>query len=91
MDELAIFNSLEAIFWMTVGVIVFWKSRTIGHEARMGIITAVWFFLFGISDIFEAFTGAWWRPWPLMAMKGTCILALLICGIIYRRNTLNGP
>ena len=86
MDELAIFNSLEAIFWMVLGIVVFWKSRTIRQDSRLGSYAAGWFFLFGISDVFEAMTGAWWRPWPLLVLKATCILALLTCGVLYQRR-----
>ena len=64
MDELAIFNSLEAAFWMIVGFVVFRKSRLSGLNRRLGAIASVWFVLFGLSDVCEAFSGAWWRPWP---------------------------
>lgn len=41
MDELAIFNSLEAAFWTTVGVVVLWSSRKRARHARLGATAAV--------------------------------------------------
>ena len=86
MDGLAIFNSLEAVFWMTVGVLVFRKSRQSGPYQRLGFVAAIWFFLFGLSDVWEVFSGAWWRPWPLLILKASCIAALVTCGFVYRAN-----
>ena len=85
MDGLAIFNSLEAAFWMIVGVLVFRKSRLSGRYRRLGSIASVWFVLFGFSDVWEVFSGAWWRPWPLFALKASCIAALVVCGFVYRK------
>ena len=31
------------------------------------------FFAFGISDFVEIHTGAWYRPWWLLAWKATCV------------------
>lgn len=87
MDVLAIFNSFEAVFWMAVGIVVFWKSRLSSEHQRLGLIAAGWFVLFGVSDIFEVFTGAWWRPWPLFALKASCVTALITCGINYRQSS----
>lgn len=88
MDGLAIFNSVEAVFWMTVGCVVFWKSREHFEPPlllglRLSTITSFWFVLFGISDIFEVFTGAWYRPTSLLVFKAVCIVALVACGITY--------
>ena len=86
MDELAIFNSLEAPFWIVVGVLVFWKSRSSGPNRRLGSIASVWFVLFGLSDVWEVFSGAWWHPWPLLVLKASCVTALVTCGIVYYQN-----
>jgi hypothetical protein len=84
MDALAIFNCFEATFWMSIGAIVFRNSRFNLRRRKLGFIAAFWFVLFGISDIFEVFTGAWWRPWPLFALKAASVVALVTCGVIYR-------
>ena len=85
MDALAIFNSLEAVLWVTIGITVFRRTRGHGRYQRLGLIASIWFILFGVSDVFEVFSGAWWRPWPLLALKVMCVIALIGCGITYRR------
>ncbi|MBE7458640.1 MAG: hypothetical protein KJ057_17160 [Phycisphaerae bacterium] len=35
------------------------------------------FLAFGASDVVEADTGAWWRPWWLLAWKAACLAVLL--------------
>ena len=42
------------------------------------MIAAVTFCAFGVSDIVEVETGAWWRPWWLLVWKGLCIVVLLV-------------
>jgi hypothetical protein len=86
MDELAIFNSFEALFWMVIGVFVFLKSRFNETNRRLGSIASVWFVLFGLSDVWEVFSGAWWRPWPLFVLKAACVIALITCGILSRQT-----
>ena len=46
---------------------------------------AVVFIAFGVSDIVETTTGAWWRPWWLLVWKGVCVLALLTLFVRWRR------
>ncbi|HEY0980663.1 MULTISPECIES: hypothetical protein [unclassified Schlesneria] len=91
MDPLSLFNGLEAAFWIPIGAALFFRSRGPSRNQHLGRVAALWFLLFGISDIFEIFTGAWWRPWPLLLLKGTCVIALIWCGIAYRsRNRGRG-
>jgi len=85
MDALAIFNCLEAVLWVSIGIAVFRKTRGHGLYSRLGLVASIWFILFGVSDVFEVFSGAWWRPWPLLVLKATCVIALIGCGIAYRR------
>lgn len=84
MDALAIFNGLEAVFWFIVSGVVWWKSRGAGRFRQLGGWAAFWFVLFGISDVIEVFTGAWWRPLSLLVLKGVCVVALVTCGGLYR-------
>jgi hypothetical protein len=87
MDALQIFNSLEAVWWMLVGAVVFRKSRkAAAPRRRLGFASAVWFVLFGISDVAEVFTGAWWRPLWLLVWKATCLVALAVCGVMHLRR-----
>ena len=50
----------------------------------LGRIAAVAFFGFGISDLIEAQTGAWWEPIWLFFFKAACVLVFGTCGLKYR-------
>jgi len=80
----AIFNYLESILWFILALILFLKINIV-HEhlrniTRLAIGT---FIIFGISDVLEASTGAWWHPWWLLLMKAACIVSFLYCYIQY--------
>ena len=51
--------------------------RRCGPARRRCTIATIVFFLFGMSDVVEVQTGAWWRPWWLFAWKALCVLAML--------------
>lgn len=78
-----VFNQGEALLWLVIslGILV----RTLVQKlrripvlpAQLALIPA--FALFGLSDLIEAQTGAWWRPWWLLALKAFCILVFLFC------------
>lgn len=69
------FNAVEAALWIGMAfVVVFF-----GRQPRR-ISTYLWsltLFLFGISDIVELQTGAFWRPWWLLAWKAGCLATFL--------------
>lgn len=61
-------NAVEAGLWIAIGVVfaVYGVTR-IGQDRtalrrRCGFAFAV-FVAFGLSDVVELHTGAWWRPW----------------------------
>ena len=80
-------NYAEAGLWILVaiafGVVAI---RRAGAARRRCAGAAVAFLLFGVSDVVEAETGAWWRPWWLLAWKATCIAGLLALLLEYRRR-----
>lgn len=76
-DFFAIGNRCEAGLWFLVAVALFVHSWRAKPELRKICWTlASAFLLFGISDLIEAETGAWWRPLWLLAMKGGCLLVI---------------
>jgi len=84
-------NVIEAGFWMVVAAIVYWRSdRRSGPRLGTGEWAAIAFFWFGISDLIEATTGAWYRPLGLLAMKGACVAVLLHCYLRYRQSAAKG-
>jgi hypothetical protein len=72
-------NYCEAGLWWLVaaaiGVAARKWSRRARADARIWIIILL---IFGLSDVVEAHTGAWWRPWWLLVWKGGCLLVMLV-------------
>jgi hypothetical protein len=82
-------NYAEAVLWMLVAAVfgVFAMRRS-GLARRRCAIAVVVFFLFGMSDVVEVQTGAWWRPWWLFTWKAFCVLAMLglLWNYLHRRE-----
>lgn len=79
MDIEIVGNRIEAGVWILVAIGLLVKGwRSANPLRRFYAILGVAFFVFGISDVIESFTGAWWRPWWLLAMKGTCIAVFVL-------------
>jgi len=72
-------NYCEAGLWWLVAAAVAIASRKWSRAARADARTWIIVLLvFGASDLVEAHTGAWWRPWWLLAWKGGCLLVMLV-------------
>jgi len=76
-------NYIEACLWVGLGIVAFCK-----RVDQRGVILGVTLVVFGVSDWVEAHTGAWYRPWWLLAWKAACVLLLLIVGIPLLRKRL---
>jgi hypothetical protein len=87
LKVLKIFNLIEALLWAGVaaGVLIFSK-RLADRRRRIAYVAAAAFFLFGISDILEVYTGAWWQPLWMLLLKGTCVLSLAACLVAYVKS-----
>ena len=70
-------NRLEAGLWIVVALAMTVAAVRRRHVRRECMIGAIAFALFGISDLVETTTGAWWRPWWLLAWKAACLVAFL--------------
>lgn len=80
-------NAFEVVWWISCGVVVGTKSLRAKSPPRgRGLLSAVTLVLFGLSDVVELQTGAWWRPWWLLVWKGLCIAILITCAVIHFRN-----
>lgn len=67
-------NLIEAGLWIVIGA-AFWVYVLVRGPASRAtaIIAGVVFVAFGLSDVVETQTGAWWRPWWLLLWKGACL------------------
>ena len=68
-------NYTEAAVW--VGMAVWCAVRGVRlRSGRMGVLAAA-LVMFGLSDIVEVKTGAWYRPWWLLVWKGVCLVTIV--------------
>ena len=86
-------NLVEAGFWVVFGLILATTaSRQLPAYRKLGAAACVVSILFGLSDLVEAGTGAWWRPWWLLVWKGFCVTGLVLCFLRYRQlKTVENP
>jgi hypothetical protein len=82
---IATFNQLEACLWFFLGIVLTLSSRHAKAPKKKTMWTAAAAFLiFGVSDLIEANTGAWWRPLWLLFLKAACIAVLVGCYLRYQ-------
>jgi hypothetical protein len=78
-------NLVEAGFWMIFAPMVAIGARNQRRPIRLlGRTASLISVLFGVSDLVESRTGAWWRPWWLLVWKGLCVAGLVLCFLKYR-------
>lgn len=80
-------NLAEAALWFAIAIVFALVATRKPMVRRRSHLAAIAFFAFGLSDLLEISTGAWWRPWPLLALKSTCVAVLI--GLLidhYRRQ-----
>ena len=78
-------NLIEAFLWLAVGAVFLFALIRPDHR-RAKILAAVNFAAFGISDLVEMHTGAWWRPWWLLAWKAACVAVMVLQLLHYSRR-----
>ncbi len=74
-------NYAEACLWTGLGVIAIAR-----RNSRWSVGLTIALLGFGVSDIVEVRTGAWYRPWWLLAWKATCVLLILVFGASVARR-----
>lgn len=85
-------NYIEAALWGVIGVVLFaFAAGRAGEQRRRAAMAAGTFVLFGASDVIEARTGAWWRPWWLLAWKAACVLLLVVLLVSHYRTRERRP
>jgi hypothetical protein len=80
-------NYIEAGLWISIGIgfAIAAVGAAVGVRRRCWI-AAVTFILFGISDLVESRTGAWYRPMGLLIWKGACVVVLAVLMVLYFRD-----
>lgn len=85
------FNYIESILWfscaVTLCVVGIKTGGKTGRYFKMICVAVPAFVAFGISDIIEAHTGAWWKPLPLLCLKVLCVV--IIAGCYYQYHDIN--
>ncbi len=77
------FNYAEALLWFSIALVLAVRLR-MRWPWRWLLPCA--FALFGVSDLIEAQTGAWWEPWWLFVLKAACVLVFLLAWRAHRRQ-----
>lgn len=79
-------NRLEAGLWWVVAVALAVVACRVPQKERiLWGIQAFVFAIYGLSDLIESYTGAWWQPWWLLVMKGACIITFVLAMSWYWR------
>jgi len=78
------YNVFEILLWGVLACEFLRRGLTLQGATRLRCLLAgVAFLLFAVSDAVEIYTGAWWRPWWLLAWKAACVVVL---GSFYTEN-----
>jgi hypothetical protein len=74
-----IFNGLEAAFWLVLAALSIAIARPVhGFTPQRQWALAIFLAAFGVSDIWEIFSGGWWKPPALLLFKIACFTGLAI-------------
>jgi glycerol-3-phosphate acyltransferase PlsY len=81
------FNVVEAGIWFALATwFLFLAVRRKTSLKRSFLVFALTLFVFGISDIIETQTGAWYKPFGLFLLKAVCVMLIAGCVFVFFRN-----
>jgi len=87
-------NLIEAGVWFLLSLVLLVQAFCQNKRLR-GTLLVLCFTLaaFGGSDLVEARTGAWWKPWWLFVWKAQCVVILFFGFMRYYRikKSLSAP
>ena len=84
------FNYIESGIWFVISIgltIDAYRRGKNDDHFNITVIASFAFVAFGISELIEAQTGAWWRPLSLLVFKGACVFTFVVCFYKYRKIT----
>lgn len=82
------FNYVEAAVWISISAVLLVASYRQGRRSpyfTTSVVACIAFAAFGVSDIIEVQTGAWWRPFGLLVLKASCVILLIGCYYHYTK------
>ena len=84
-------NYIESGFGGVLGVgFMIHAARCDAARRRANAVLAITLVLFALSDVVEVRTGAWWRPWWLLAWKASCLCVMAVITFRYYRGRGQG-
>lgn len=84
MSPFQLGNTVEALLWWALAVALLVATRRWPpHPVRERLIRVLVITLmaFGVSDLVEPRTGAWYSPWWLLVWKSACVVTLVYAGV----------
>ena len=85
-------NIIEAGVWLVLAVALLVYALRASKPFRPTLVlVAATMLVFGASDLVEARTGAWWKPWWLFVWKAVCVMLLLFGFVRYYRVLKTKP
>lgn len=78
-------NLIEAEWWIVLGLVAIGFVLARKLSPKTGLLLAATLVAFGLSDVVEVQTGAWYRPWWMLLWKATCVVILLGYGLAWWR------
>jgi hypothetical protein len=85
------FNFTEALLWASIGIVLLVRSPRSGGSRRRALCAGIVFLLFGISDVIEMRTRAWYEPVALLLFKAACVAALVAVWVVHRQARSRKP
>ena len=79
----AVFNYAEAGLWFVIALVLTVRLRM---RRPWRWLVPVAFGCFGVSDLIEVQTRAWWEPWWLFVLKAACVVVFLLAWRAFRRQ-----
>ncbi|QDT35815.1 hypothetical protein [Stratiformator vulcanicus] len=90
MDPVRTYNLIETVWWCGLGLATLLLERRSSVSLVVRYSLAVTLFVFGLSDLVEISTGAWWKPWPLAVLKFACGSGISLLALAWWRQTRRG-
>ncbi|MEQ9069930.1 MAG: hypothetical protein RLO18_24575 [Gimesia chilikensis] len=81
-----ILNLAEAILWISIAGLFLVRLPRLQQNRDLAITCSIAFALFGVSDLIEVSTRAWYQPLPLFILKAVCVITFVTIYITYRKR-----